>query len=51
LEFVPASLRVNQFVRPVYACAQKHEASIADKPAMPIDKCLVGPGLLAQVVV
>lgn len=51
LEFVPASLVVNQFVRPVYACAQKHEVSIADKPAMPIDKCLAGPGLLAQVVI
>lgn len=25
LEYVPASLLVNQFVRPVYACPQKHE--------------------------
>jgi len=51
LEYVPASLVVNQFVRPVYACPQKHEVSIADKPSMPIDKCLAGSGLLAQVAV
>jgi transposase len=51
LEFVPASLFVKQFVRPVYACPKKHEVSIADKPSVPIDRCLAGPGLLAQVAV
>jgi transposase len=51
LEYVPASLRVNQFVRPVYACPQKHEISIAPKPSMPIDKCLAGPELLAHIAV
>lgn len=51
LEFVPASLIVKQFVRPVYACPKKHEVSIADKPEQPIDKCLAGPGLLAYIAV
>lgn len=52
LEYVPASLFVNQNVRLVYACPQEHEVSIAE-PDMsnPIPRGLAGPGLLAQVAV
>jgi len=51
LEYVPASLYVKQTVRPVYACPQEHEISIAPAPSNPINKGLAGPGLLAQVAV
>ena len=51
LEYVPASLYVKQTVRPVYACPEGHEVSMADKPSSPIEKELAGPGLLSQIVV
>lgn len=51
LEFVPASLFVKQTVRPVYACPEEHEVTIAPKPSMPIERCLAGAGLLTQVAV
>lgn len=51
LEFVPACLQVIEEVRPKYACSQGCGVVAAGKPAMPIEKGLPGPGLLAQVVV
>ena len=51
LEFVPACLQVIEEVRPKYACSQGCGVAAAGKPAMPIEKGLPGPGLLAQVAV
>jgi transposase len=51
LEFVPACLQVIEEVRPKYACSRGCGVVAAGKPAMPIEKGLPGPGLLAQVVV
>lgn len=51
LEFVPASLQVIEEVRPKYACSKGCGVVAASKPAMPIEKGLPGPGLLAQVAV
>jgi transposase len=51
LEFVPASLYVIEEVRPKYACPKGCAMATAPKPAVPIEKGLPGPGLLAQVVV
>lgn len=51
LEFVPASLQVIEEVRPKYACSKGCGVVAANKPAMPIEKGLPGPGLLAQVAV
>ena len=51
LEFVPASLQVIEEVRPKYACSKGCGVVAAGKPAMPIEKGLPGPGLLAQVAV
>jgi transposase len=58
LEYVPASFKVLQHVRPKYACrhCETHGTStpvdIAAKPAehRPIGKGLAGPGLLAHVI-
>jgi transposase len=52
LDYVPASLLVNQHVRFKYACqdCQEH-VTIAPVPSQPIEKGLPGPGLLAQVLV
>jgi transposase len=52
LDYVPASLLVNEHVRFKYACkdCQEHVA-IAPVPSQPIEKGLPGPGLLAQVLV
>jgi transposase len=44
-------LQVIEEVRPKYACAKGCGVVAASKPAMPIEKGLPGPGLLAQVVV
>lgn len=51
LEYIQASLFVKQIVRPVYACPQRCEISVAPKPSSPIEKGLAGPGLLAQIAI
>jgi transposase len=52
LEYVPASLFVNQHVRFKYACRSCEEhVVLAPLPAQPIEKGLPGPGLIAQVLV
>jgi transposase len=51
LEYIPASLFVKQIVRPVYACPQRCEISVAPKPSSPIEKGLAGPGLLTQIAI
>jgi transposase len=51
LEYIPASLRVIEHVRPKYACPHcQGEVVIGEKPPQPIEKGLAGPGLLAQVI-
>jgi transposase len=57
LDYVPASVKVIQTIRPKYACcdcdAQGNGAQIviADLPPSPIEKGLAAPGLLAAVIV
>ena len=52
LEYTPASFKVIEHVRGVYACKGCEESiTRAPKPPQAIDKGLPGPGLLAHVVV
>jgi len=52
LEYEPAKVFVIEHVRLKYVCRQcEGEVLTADKPRQPIEKCLAGPGLLAQVAV
>jgi transposase len=57
LDYVPATVKVIQTIRPKYACcdcdAQGNGAqiAIADLPPSPIEKGLAAPGLLAAVIV
>ena len=53
LDYVPGSIFVREYVRPVYACPNECEGQIvvAKNPASPIEKGLPGPGLLAHVAV
>lgn len=52
LEYVPASLKVIEHVRPILACPKGCEGEVvtATKPMQPIEKGLPGPGLMAHVV-
>ena len=51
LDYTPAVLRVNEIVRPKYACPQCEDGVVqAPLPARPVDKGRPGPGLLAHVV-
>lgn len=52
LDYVPASFKVIEHVRGVYACKSCEESiTRAPKPPQAIEKGLPGPGLLAQVVI
>ena len=51
LEYVPASLKVIQYVRPKLACAGCDRIVQAEAPSRPIDRGIAGPGLLAHVLV
>jgi transposase len=51
LEYVPASFRVVQHVRPKFACAACDIIVQAAAPSRPIARCMAGPGLLAHVLV
>ena len=50
LEVTPSKFFVRRFVRPKYALPQGEGVIIGKLPSQPIDKCIAGPGLLAQVV-
>jgi transposase len=50
LDVTPAVFFVRRFVRPKYALPQDEGVIIGKLPSQPIDKCIAGPGLLAQVV-
>ncbi len=56
LEYKPGELYVNQYIRPKYSCPVPGEDTatriiIAELPTRPIDKCIAGPGLLAQIII
>jgi transposase len=51
LEYVPASLKVIQYLRPKLACAGCDRIVQAEAPRRPIERGLAGPGLLAHVLV
>jgi hypothetical protein len=46
LEYVPASLKVIQYVRPKLACACCDRIVQAEAPSRPIERGIAGPGLL-----
>jgi len=48
LEYVPASLKVIQYIRPKLACASCDRIVQAAAPSRPIERSIAGPGLLAQ---
>ena len=51
IEYVPASVIINEHVRPKYACRRCGDGVvIADLPPRLIDGGLPGPGLIAQIV-
>ncbi len=50
LEYVPASLKVIQYVRPRLACAGCDRIVQAEAPSRPIERGMAGPGLLAHVL-
>lgn len=51
LEYVPASFKVIQQVRPKLACARCDKIVQAEAPSRPIARGVAGPGLLAHVLV
>lgn len=51
LEYVPASFRVIQHVRPKYSCGCCDCIVQAPAPSRPISRGYAGPGLLAHVAV
>lgn len=52
LEFIPAKIIVNRYVRPQFACKKcdEPEISIGDLPPSPIPKSVASPSLLAAIV-
>jgi len=50
LEYVPASFRVIQHVRPKYSCSCCDTITQAPAPSRPISRGYAGPGLLAHVI-
>ena len=51
LEYKPAQLFVKRYVRPKYSKGKEEGVLVANLPIRPIEKCIAGPGLLAQSVV
>lgn len=51
LDVTPATFFVRRFVRNKYALPQGEGVIIGKLPSQPIDKCIAGPGLLAQVII
>ena len=51
LDYIPGSLFVREYVRPIYACPNECEGQVvvAENPSAPMEKGLSGPGLLAHV--
>ena len=51
LDYEPGSFKVIRHIRPKLACTQCHTVSQALAPSRPINRCMAGAGLLAQVLV
>lgn len=51
LDVTPSKFFVRRFVRNKYALPQGEGVIIGKLPSQPIDKCIAGPGLLAQVII
>lgn len=58
LEYIPGELFVDRTIRPKYICPVLDEQAdrdtkiiVAELPERPIEKCMAGPGLLAQVII
>ncbi len=49
LEYIPSVLKIKRYIRPKYAKANNEGIIIGSLPTRPIDKCIAGPGLLAQI--
>ncbi len=50
-DVTPSEFFVRRFVRPKYALPEGEGIIIGKLPSQPIDKCMAGPGLLAQVII
>ena len=51
LEYEPGKLFVNRYVRPKYVQANNQGIAIAAMVDRPLSKAIVGPGLLAQIII
>ena len=51
LDVTPSEFFVRRFVRSKYALPEGEGIIIGKLPSQPIDKCMAGPGLLAQVII
>lgn len=51
LDYTPGSFKVIRHIRPKFACSQCHTIAQEAAPSRPINRCLAGAGLLAQVLV
>ena len=51
LEYEPGKLFVNRYVRPKYVITENKSIIIAPMMERPLPKAIVGPGLLAQIII
>lgn len=51
LEYEPGKLFVNRYVRPKYVITENKSIVIAPMMERPLPKAIVGPGLLAQIII
>lgn len=51
LDYAPGSFKVIRHIRPKFACSQCHTITQEAAPSRPMNRCLAGAGLLAQVLV
>ena len=55
LDYVPGKLKINRYIRPKYITPEnqdlKQEVKIASLDFRPIDKCIAGTNLLAQILI
>ena len=51
LEYEPGKLFVNRYIRPKYVMADNSQIIIAPMVERPLPKAIVGPGLLAQIII
>lgn len=55
LEYFPGKLEINRYIRPKYVTAEdqnlKQKIKMASLDFRPINKCIAGPNLLAQIII